>query len=92
VCVDPIDVESSVDASVDQLPRLLVFCSEPKTLAQIEEAGFTKRLTYNAVKTKKLVNLNRAPDANGVKKHGGLFQNRQVHEAGKNFALNSVWR
>ena len=67
------------------------FCQEPRTMQELEEAGFKTHSVYNAVKKGELKNV-KATDDWGRRTHGkGLFLST-VTIAPMNFtALQQAW-
>jgi hypothetical protein len=52
---------------------LAEFCALPRTMAEIENEGFTRDQVYGAVKRGELVNQNRKDAWGRIKRGAGLF-------------------
>lgn len=71
---------------------LAEFCALPRTMAEIENEGFTRHQVYGAVKRGELVNQNRKDAWGRIKRGAGLFTVAapvSVYDAG---ALVDAWR
>ena len=68
------------------------FCEIPRTMHEIEAAGFTRDMVYGAVKRGDLVNQNREDAWGRIRRGAGLFtvaETKPAYDAG---ALVEVWR
>ena len=71
---------------------LAEFCALPRTMAEIENEGFTRDQVYGAVKRGELVNQNRKDAWGRIRRGAGLFTvaaPAPVYDAG---ALVDAWR
>jgi hypothetical protein len=68
------------------------FCALPRTMAEIENEGFTRDQVYGAVKRGELVNQNRKDAWGRVKRGAGLFTVAAPVPAYDAGALVDAWR
>ena len=71
---------------------LAEFCALPRTMAEIENEGFTRDQVYGAVKRGELVNQNRKDAWGRIRRGAGLFTvaaPAPTYDAG---ALVDAWR
>jgi hypothetical protein len=68
------------------------FCEIPRTMYEIEAAGFTRDMVYGAVKRGDLVNQNRKDAWGRIRRGAGLFTVAAPAAAYDAAPLVAVWR
>ena len=68
------------------------FCALPRTMAEIENEGFTRDQVYGAVKRGELVNQNRKDAWGRIRRGAGLFTVAAPAPAYDAVALVDAWR
>ena len=71
---------------------LAEFCALPRTLAEIENEGFTRDQVYGAVKCGELVNQNRKDAWGRIRRGAGLFTVAAPAPTYDATALVQLWR
>lgn len=71
---------------------LIEFCSIPRTMAEIENEGFSRHQVYGAVKRGELVNQNRKDAWGRIRRGAGLFTVAAPAPVYDAAALVDVWR
>ena len=71
---------------------LIEFCEIPRTMAEIENEGFTRHQVYGAVKRGELVNQNRKDAWGRIRRGAGLFTVAAPAPTYDATALVDVWR
>jgi len=71
---------------------LVEFCALPRTMAEIENEGFTRHQVYGAVKRGELVNQNPKDAFGRVKRGAGLFTVAAPAAAYDAAPLVDAWR
>jgi hypothetical protein len=71
---------------------LAEFCALPRTMAEIENEGFTRDQVYGAVKRGELVNQNRKDAWGRVRRGAGLFTVAAPAPTYDATALVDAWR
>jgi len=73
------------------MTELQDFCQEPRTMEELESAGFKRHHVYNAVKRKELVNTKATDDWGRKLKTKGLFLSTVTITPMNFTALQSAW-
>lgn len=71
---------------------LAEFCALPRTMAEIENEGFTRDQVYGAVKRGELVNQNRKDAWGRIRRGAGLFTVAAPAPTYDATALVQLWR
>jgi hypothetical protein len=71
---------------------LIEFCSIPRTMAEIENEGFSRHQVYGAVKRGELVNQNRKDAWGRIRRGAGLFTVAAPAPVYDAAPLVDVWR
>ena len=71
---------------------LIEFCEIPRTMAEIENEGFTRHQVYGAVKRGELVNQNRKDAWGRIRRGAGLFTVAAPAPTSDAAPLGDVWR
>lgn len=74
------------------MSNLADFCSIPRTMAEIENEGFSRHQVYGAVKRGELVNQNRKDAWGRIRRGAGLFTVAAPAPVYDAAPLVDVWR